>query len=197
MALPCTTTLVTFLFWTPTIAKYVSKWSDFQEKLIEIFPTSCTCFLGWFLFQLTAKANQPNGWKRYIFLDWNNQKHSLALVVQCSPRNGNPRYLHELIQNRDLKRKSLKFLDNIQHDRWKVSPIACLRIIQSHVPRMNSDSSSELLMCARAYFCTSVCRKGIYDEKFRPCQPVSKQKLILWLVERSIFQAFWKANSCT
>ena len=131
--------------------------------MIEIFPTSCTCFLGWFLFQLTAKANQPNGWKRYIFLDWNNQKHSLALVVQCSPRNGNPRYLHELLQNRDLKRKGLKFLDNIQHDRWKVSPIACLRIIQSHVPRMNSDTSSELLMCAGAYFCTTVCRKGIYD----------------------------------
>ena len=36
MALLCTNKkLVTFLFWTPKKANYVSKWSDFQEKLID------------------------------------------------------------------------------------------------------------------------------------------------------------------
>ena len=82
-----------------------------------------------------------------------NQKYCLAKEMG----------ILDLIQNRDQTMKSLTFLDSIKHDRWKVSPIACLRIIQSHVPRMNSDTSSELLMCAGAYFSTTVCRKGIHD----------------------------------
>ena len=43
MALLCTATnkkLVTFLFWTPTKANYVSKWLDFQKKLIDTITTS-------------------------------------------------------------------------------------------------------------------------------------------------------------
>ena len=43
MASLCTATnkkLVTFLFWTPTKANYVSKWSDFQKKLIDTITTS-------------------------------------------------------------------------------------------------------------------------------------------------------------
>ena len=83
--------MVIFLFWKLTKTNYVSKWSNFQEKLIEIFTTSIfylklkelkqwkwhggTCFLGCFLFHPTAKPNRPNSLKQrrccsflYIFL---------------------------------------------------------------------------------------------------------------------------------
>ena len=78
MALLCTNKkLVTFLFWTPKKANYVSKWSDFQEKLIDSWhhyhqqflskfeennENDKACFLGCFLFQLMAEPNRPNSW---------------------------------------------------------------------------------------------------------------------------------------
>ena len=86
--------MVTFLFWTPTNANYVSKWWDILSKRNWLKPSppalsifklwkwhGCTCFLGCFLFQPMAEPNRPNSWKwrcccsfPYIFLGHSLQK---------------------------------------------------------------------------------------------------------------------------
>ena len=50
---------MTFLFWTPTNANYVSKWWDIQKKLIETITTST--------FYLKLKENNENDMAAHVF----------------------------------------------------------------------------------------------------------------------------------